>query len=248
MMRSDQEVAESAMSDSATRSRLGAVLKALRTHRGWTLAEVSRRTGFSIPTLSKVENDRLSLSYDKLIRLSEGIDVDISQLFTPVDAGAGPAAISGRRSVNRRGEGELVPTTNYDYRYLSTDVNRKKFIPILAEPRAHTLEEFGPLVRHSGEEFIYVVEGEVEVHTELYAPLTLKTGESAYLDSSMGHAYLMKGKGPCRVLAVCSASERDLRAVMETAPVQPALAKVAPAPSKPAARAEKPKRAVRRRQ
>src|SRR5215469_16703884 len=115
------------MTDGENRSRLGGALKALRTQNGWTLAEVSRRTGFSIPTLSKVENDRLSLSYDKLIRLSEGLNVDIAQLFTPANAGGAPAAITGRRSVNRRGDGELVPTINYDYRYLSTDVNRKKF-------------------------------------------------------------------------------------------------------------------------
>jgi transcriptional regulator with XRE-family HTH domain len=235
------------MRDSANRSRLGAALKALRTQKGWTLAEVSRRTGFSIPTLSKVENDRLSLSYDKLIRLSEGIDVDIAQLFSPVDAGAGLAAISGRRSVNRRGEGELVPTSNYDYRYLSTDVNRKKFIPLLAELRAQSLEDFGELVRHSGEEFIYVLEGELEVHTDLYAPLTLKTGESAYLDSSMGHAYIVKGKGPCRLLAVCSASERDLRAVMEIAAPQSQAPKVSPAAVKSVPRGERPKRSARRR-
>jgi transcriptional regulator with XRE-family HTH domain len=236
------------MTNAANRSRLGAALKALRTQKGWTLGEVGRRTGFSVPTLSKVENDRLSLSYDKLIRLSEGLGVDISQLFTPVNAGAGPAAITGRRSVNRRGEGELVPTSNYDYRYLSTDVNRKKFIPILADPRAQSLEEFGELIRHSGEEFVFVLEGEVEIHTELYAPMTLKTGESAYIDSSMGHAYLAKGKGPCRMLAVCSASERDLRAVMETAPPpQPVSPKAGAATVKATPRTDRPKRSKPRR-
>jgi transcriptional regulator with XRE-family HTH domain len=235
------------LSDSANRSRLGAALKALRTQNGWTLAEVSRRTGFSIPTLSKVENDRLSLSYDKLIRLSKGLDVDIAQLFTPANATGGPAAITGRRSVNRRGEGELVPTPNYDYWYLSTDVNHKKFIPLLAELRVQSLEQFGELVRHSGEEFIYVLEGELEVHTELYSPLTLKAGESVYLDSTMGHAYVAKGKGPCRLLAVCSASERDLRAAMEMAAPQDSTAKVTLPAVKLPSRSERPKRAKQRR-
>jgi transcriptional regulator with XRE-family HTH domain len=197
-------------SSSSHRSRLGAALRALRRQRNWTLAEVSRRTGLSVPTLSKVENDRLSLSYDKLIRVSEGLDIDIAQLFAPVSGGP-PATIGGRRSINRPGDGELVATPNYDYLYLSTDVTRKKFIPILAIPHATSIEEFGGLVRHSGEEFIYVIEGEVEVHTELYAPISLKAGESVYLDSTMGHAFIAKGKKPCRLLAVCSASERDLR-------------------------------------
>lgn len=199
------------MKDTVNRSRLGAALRALRKQRNWTLADVGQRTGFSVPTLSKVENDRLSLSYDKLIRLSEGLGIDIAQLFAPVDGGTSPASITGRRSINRTGDGELVSTQNYDYRYLSTDVTRKKFIPILTELHARSLEEFGDLVRHSGEEFIFVLEGEVEVHTELYAPLLLSAGESAYLDSGMGHAYIARGKGRCRLIGVCSASESDLR-------------------------------------
>jgi transcriptional regulator with XRE-family HTH domain len=192
-------------------SRLGAALRALRRQKGWTLAEVSRRTGFSVPTLSKVENDKLSLSYDKLIRVSEGFGVDIAQLFAPVNGAGEPAAITGRRSVNRLGEGETVATRNYDYRYLSTDVTRKKFIPILTELHARSIEEFGELVRHTGDEFIYVLEGEAEIHTEHYAPVVLGAGESTYLDSTMGHGYVARGNKPCWVLAVCSASEHDLR-------------------------------------
>ena len=44
----------------------GAALKALRLKHGWTLAEVSRRTGLTTSTLSKIENDKMSLSFDKL--------------------------------------------------------------------------------------------------------------------------------------------------------------------------------------
>jgi transcriptional regulator with XRE-family HTH domain/mannose-6-phosphate isomerase-like protein (cupin superfamily) len=197
----------------AERSRLGAALRALRRQKGWTLAEVSRRTGFSVPTLSKVENGRLSLSYDKLIRVSEGLEVDIAQLFSPVNGAAAPATITGRRSINKVGEGDLVGTRNYDYLYLSGDVTRKKFVPILTEVHAHSIEEFGELVRHAGDEFVYVLEGELEVHTELYAPVVLAAGESAYLDSTMGHAYVARGTSRCRLLAVCSAAERDLREV-----------------------------------
>lgn len=77
-------------------------------------------------------------------------------------------------------------------------------------PLATSLAEFGPLVRHEGEEFVFVLEGAVEVHTEDYAPFVLRKGESAYLDSTMGHAYLRKGRGRCRVLAVCSAGDEVL--------------------------------------
>jgi len=226
-------------------SRLGAALRVLRTQKGWTLSEVSRRTGFSVPTLSKVENDRLSLSYDKLIRLSEGLGVGIEQLFAPMtDGHASPTAVTGRRSVNRQGDGELVATRNYDYWYLNADVTRKKFIPILTEVHAKSLEEFGELVKHGGEEFIFVLEGQLEVHTELYAPLVLAAGDSAYLDSAMGHAYVKRGDGPCRIIGVCSASESHLREVAQNSPQREEplpRSKVAPAKSV-SGKARKPSR------
>ena len=221
------------MKNTVNRARLGAALRLLRKQKGWTLAEVSHRTGFAVPTLSKVENDRLSLSYDKLIRLSEGLGVDIAQLFSPTEGHATPTAITGRRSVNRRGDGELVATRNYDYWYLSADVTRKKFIPILTEIHARSLEEFGELVRHAGEEFIYVLEGQVEVHTELYAPVLLTAGESTYIDSAMGHAYVARGEGPARIIGVCSASESHLREVAENSPPRETAARPKSVPAKP---------------
>jgi transcriptional regulator with XRE-family HTH domain len=192
------------------KSRLGIALSTLRRERGWTLSDMSQATGFSVSTLSKVENDRISLTYDKLDQLCERLSIDISELFTPSDEAEEARSILGRRSINRVGDGQLISTPNYDYRYLSTDVVQKKFIPMIGIPRARTIQQFGELVRHSGEEFVYVIEGAIEVHTKLYAPFTLSAGESAYLDSRMGHAYLAKSDGPCRVIAICSASEAHL--------------------------------------
>ena len=58
-------------------------------------------------------------------------------------------------------------------------------IPVLTRVRAKTIEEFGELVRHSGEEYIHVLEGRAEVHTEFYDPIVLEAGESVYIDSNM---------------------------------------------------------------
>lgn len=67
-------------------------------------------------------------------------------------------------------------------------------------------------MRHAGEEFLYVIEGELELHTEYYAPLILRAGESTYFDSRMGHAYIAHGKTPCRALSVCTlARPEDLQ-------------------------------------
>jgi transcriptional regulator with XRE-family HTH domain len=181
----------------------------VREQRGWTLAEVSERTGLSVSTLSKVENDKMSLTYDKLSRISKGLAIDIGQLFAAGSAPseAAPAralAFSGRRSLSRSGEGSVIDTPNYGHVYPATELLNKQMVPIFGQPKARTLAEFGELLRHSGEEFSVVLEGAVMFHTELYAPVLLQAGDSVYFDSSMGHAYLRVGDGPCRVLTVCS--------------------------------------------
>jgi transcriptional regulator with XRE-family HTH domain/quercetin dioxygenase-like cupin family protein len=190
-------------------ARPGAVVRSMREQRGWTLADVSARTGLSVSTLSKVENGKMSLTYDKLYRISKGLDIDIGQLFAAESAStaagvASPRGFSGRRSVSRSGEGSVIDTPNYGHVYPATELLSKQMVPIFGQPKARTLEEFGELLRHSGEEFSVVLEGAVVFHTELYAPVLLQAGDSVYFDSSMGHAYLRVGDGPCRVLTVCS--------------------------------------------
>ena len=48
------------------KSRLGALLRGLRRRKGWTVKEMSDRSGIPFSTLSKVEAGRLTLGYDKL--------------------------------------------------------------------------------------------------------------------------------------------------------------------------------------
>ena len=187
----------------------GAVLKAQRRKHGWTLAEVSRRTGLPLSTLSKIENDKMSLSFDKLLRLSSGLGVDISALFNGEVGKEGPGA-SGRRSIIRGGEGKAIETPNYSHLYPAWELLNKRIIPIIAEPHARSLEEFGELIRHPGEEYAYVLEGEIDLYTSLYAPVRLKAGDSIYFDSGMGHAYIAVGEGPCRVLSLNSTPETQL--------------------------------------
>ena len=84
------------MSDRPT---LGRILRELRSHRGWTLKEMSERSGIPVSTLSKVEHDRLTLTYDKLLQLSQRLHIRISELFAesePADEG-----VTARRSIGR---------------------------------------------------------------------------------------------------------------------------------------------------
>ena len=52
---------------------IGTLLRERRLYHRWTLSDVSRLTGISTSALSKIENDRVSLTYDNLTRISAGL-------------------------------------------------------------------------------------------------------------------------------------------------------------------------------
>src|SRR5690349_7890920 len=193
----------------SVRPTLGRILKELRGHRNWTLREMSERSGIPISTLSKVENDRLTLTYDKILQLSEKLQIRISELFA--EAETAEENVTARRSIGRLDDAIRVTTPNYDYYYLCTELRRKRMVPVLTRIRAKSLGEFGDLVSHAGEEYIHVLEGTIVVHTEFYDPVTLKTGEAIYIDSNMGHAYVAaEDCDEALVLGVCSSTDEAL--------------------------------------
>jgi len=190
-----------------TPATLGRLIRSLRARNGWTLKEMSLKTGIPFSTLAKVEHDRLTLGYDKLMQISSRLKIRMSELL------ADPGDDHDSRGMTRRSVGTLetalrVETPNYEYFFLCPDLRKKRMIPLVGRPRARTMEEFGELVRHDGEEFFYVLSGRIEVQTEFYAPVTLEAGQCVYIDSNMGHAYLL-GDGCNDALGIGGCSSAD---------------------------------------
>lgn len=194
----------------ARQSTLGHLLRSLRLRNGWTLKRMSRHAGIPVSTLSKIEHDRSTLTYDKLLQLSRRLNIRIWEMFTDGSA-PGESVVTARRSIGRTDDAVHVNTKCYDYYYLCPELRRKRMIPILTRIRAKTAQEFAGLAQHSGEEFIYVLEGAIQVLTEFYEPVVLKVGESIYLDSNIGHVYLTAaGCEEAVVLGVCSSPDERL--------------------------------------
>lgn len=203
----------------------GKVLREVRNERKLTLAKVSELTGLPISTLSKIETGKMPLSYEKLLRLSKGLDLDITRLFATSDDGAAGTAkvaqpatagtTNGRRSITRSLEGPSIRTATYNYIYPAADLLHKSLNPMIFDVHARSIDDFEDMMRHPGEEFAIVIEGQCEFHCDLYAPVLMNKGDSVYFDGIMGHAYVAVGNGPCRILSVCSASDEDLKSVLE---------------------------------
>lgn len=220
---------------------LGRLIRSLRNRNGWTLQEMSEKTSIPRSTLAKVEHDRLTLGYDKLMQISKRLNIRMSELFAPGDEPATRAMT--RRSIGTMDSAVRVDTPNYDYFFLCPDLRKKAMIPIFGRVRAKTLEEFGELMRHPGEEFIYVLTGRIAVHTEFYEPVVLEPGQCAYIDSAMGHAYLLgPGCDEATLVAGCTSSDNELLGLLR-APEYPEATASAGKPSDSAA-TKPPKKAT----
>jgi len=202
---------------------LGALIRGLRKEKSWTLRELSEHVGIPLSTLAKVEQDKLSLTYDKLQQFTSRLGLTLAEFLAressvPVSS----PVLTARRSLTGDANTVNIATPNYDYEYLCADLREKRMVPIIGRIRAHSLADFESLPRHQGEEFIYVLEGAIEVHLEFYTPVTLSAGQGIYIDSTMGHAYVAKDCDSATILAVCSGEDSDLaRQLMSLAEREP---------------------------
>ncbi len=180
LMRIETEDGESAVAQALD---LGARVRELRKAHNWTLEQAAQQAGLARSTLSKIENGQMSPTYDALKKLAVGLQISVPQLFTPPSKGQ----VNGRMSVTKSGEETSKVTTTYEHALMAESLTTKKMLPYRARVRARNIEDFDGWVRHDGEEFLYVLTGQVRLYTEFYEPVELKRGESAYYDASMGH-------------------------------------------------------------
>jgi len=178
-------------------------IRDVRVAKGLSLRDLSARAGLPYSTLSKLENGKMSLTYDKLIRLAQALNVDLKDILASPDERSAPLAV-GRRSITRAGEALDAESEKHVHHYPASDLLGKMMIPIIIDVQARSIDELGGLVRHGGEEYLYVLRGSMELHSDLYAPLPLGPGDSIYFDSGMAHGYVRTSAEPCTVLAVCA--------------------------------------------
>jgi transcriptional regulator with XRE-family HTH domain len=192
------------MAGGSTISAIGQRLKQLRKQMDLTLAEAAARTSVSTSALSKIENGQVSPSFDIIQRISDGLQVDLEDLV-----GSGRTSlVTGRKTVTRLNEGAHFTSGQYDYKAHGTELSRKAMAPLEMLVRARSPDEFDHWSSHPGEEFVYVLSGEIEVHTEQYAPFRLAAGESAYFDSAMNHLFVSVSSEDARILSVSFDSQK----------------------------------------
>lgn len=179
----------------------GVAVRKLRVAKGWTLQELSDKSGVPLSTLSKLELGQSSLTYDKILRICAALDIDPG-LSILQQASVTPAP-SARRVVVRKGEGEAFSYGEHAAKVGAQDLLSKSFTPITltlhaSDSRRQTLP---------GEVYLLVLTGTALLHTDIYAPLKLNGGDAIFFDGSTEHRLHAASHEPCSVLMIVSGDE-----------------------------------------
>ncbi|RVG23093.1 XRE family transcriptional regulator [Sinorhizobium meliloti] len=180
---------------------IGLTVQILRKRQKLTLNDLAQKSGLSISAVSKIENAQVSPTYETILRLAVGLNVDVTELF---GGSSTPTSAAGRITVTRKGTGIVQKTPHYEYEMLAAELSKKEFTPLLTKIRARSIQEFAEMQGHTGEEFFFVLSGQVALHTEHYEPILLSPGDSSYFDSAMGHALISVGEEDATVLWVAT--------------------------------------------
>ena len=180
--------------------RVGEKVKTMREQKGLSLKDVADLTGFSTALLSQMENHLVSPSLGTIIKLASAFGVRVGDFLGETEGE--PFTIvrkDERKKVSRFASKEGVKY-GYSYESLGFDKKDRKMEPFIVTLEPATVKTSKTSV-HEGEEFIFVLEGEMEVilgsHTDVLYP-----GDSIYYDSTIPHRVQCHQDKEARILAV----------------------------------------------
>jgi transcriptional regulator with XRE-family HTH domain len=177
---------------------VGKAIRTLRKEKGLSLRELSQLAGLSTGFLSMVERGRSSLALTSLNNVAKALDTELADLF----ASERKVRMSHPLPhVSRAKEdGRLsIASSQRVYKVLSPRAPGLVFEPLLVTvgPNSDLEEPYS----HEGEEFAYVIEGELifAVDSEEYR---LGPGDSIHLLPTVPHAIRNDTEEPAKVLWV----------------------------------------------
>lgn len=179
---------------------VGEKIKSLRETKGFSLKELADLTGFSTALLSQMENHLVSPSLGTLIKLAKAFSVKVGDFLGETQGE--PFSIvrkDERKKVSRFASKDGVKY-GYSYESLGFDKKDRHMEPFIVTLEPATIKTSKTSV-HDGEEFIFVLEGEMEVilgnHTDVLYP-----GDSIYYDSTIPHRVQCHQDKITKILAV----------------------------------------------
>ena len=181
-----------------SKQTLGSRIHEARELRGLTLQDLSSRTGISLETLEKVEANKMIPPLGELIKLGKALEMKMGYFISPgVEKPMTVVHADKRLVVSRHGK-KKSEQYGYFYESLAPEKANRFMEPFLITMVPSEVKE---LSTHDGQEFIFVLEGEMRAQVGDQVEI-LKPGDALYYDSSSPHLVKCQGDKPTKILAV----------------------------------------------
>ncbi len=162
--------------------KIGDRIRMMRLNQKRTLQEIADASELSRSMISKIENNKTVPSVAALVKVAQALGTNISNLLEH------DAFLNAILTTKQKAEDNLTPT---DKGYLifpfASEYHEKKMQPFLFIGRKGEVKQHE--VSHEGEEFIYVVSGQMKMQVGEVEYL-LKPGDSLYFNSAQKHGIM----------------------------------------------------------
>jgi transcriptional regulator with XRE-family HTH domain len=176
----------------------------VREEKGLTLEDVAQRTGLSAEYLGQIETDQVSPPLGALIRIAKALDMMFGRFISSGEVKPFTVVRKDERRVISRFTSAKGDEYGYTYESLAPDKKDRHMEPFMVTLVPSKARE--DVSTHAGQEFIYVLEGAMEVtledHTDVLYP-----GDSIYYDSTIPHLVRCHGDKETVILAVLYAQD-----------------------------------------
>lgn len=182
--------------------RIGKKMATVRESLGLSREELAERAGCEVSVVERLESGELAPSLAPLIKITRALGVRLGTLLDD-DTNVGPVvcrADDAERTARLKSLETASDAGVLDFYSLAAGKASRHMEPFLIDVNPAGASTHAPS-QHEGEEFIYVLEGEIEVAygKDVYR---LGPGDSIYYDSIVAHEVRAAGDAPARILAV----------------------------------------------
>jgi len=183
------------------KNKIGAKVKLVRENRKLSIEDVSERTNLSAEMISSIEDGSLVPNLTPLIKIARVLGVRLGT-FMDDDENLGPvvARAQEKKEVTRFSDKGNAVSSDLDFYTLAQNKAGRHMDPFIIDVFPSSEDEV-KLSTHEGEEFLYCLEGEVEIK---YGKdnFVLKAGDSIYYESIVAHHVHSHGNEKAKILAV----------------------------------------------
>jgi transcriptional regulator with XRE-family HTH domain len=186
------------LSDTAQAERVGSRIRDMRRARSFTLVQLAEAAELSHPFLSQLERGLASPSMASLERIARALGTSQVELLSVDEPRRGRGADAAEPvSIVRAGTGTQGPYSEGSARMLVDGA--RAFHPM--EFHGDNVA-YGDSFAHDEDEWMYVLDGNVEVDLGVASPLTFAPGDAVYLTGGTAHRLRSADGGPFRLLIV----------------------------------------------